>query len=92
MTRPVQALMNEVLARQLGRREEGVKEGTSIGKKITASQELVLQLARGGVGTESAWKEAIAQGMKRAMRLELEYLVQLKSSLSGDTYAAHFER
>ena len=26
--------------------------------------------------------------MKRAMRLELEYLVQLKSSLSGDTYAA----
>jgi hypothetical protein len=38
VTRPVQALMNEVLAKQLGgRREEGVKEGTGIGKKITAS-------------------------------------------------------
>jgi hypothetical protein len=36
----VQALMNEVLAKQLGRREEGVKEGTVIGKKITASLEL----------------------------------------------------
>jgi hypothetical protein len=79
VTRPVQA-----------------KEGTGIGKKITASLELVLQgrsanaLARGGVGTESAWKEAIAiaLGMKRAMRRELEYLVQLKNSLSGVTYAA----
>jgi hypothetical protein len=87
VTRPVQALMNEVLARQRGRREVGVKEGTGIGKKITASLELVLQgrsanaLARGGVGTESAWKKAISQGIKRAMRLELEYLVQLKSSL-----------
>jgi hypothetical protein len=56
-----------------------VKEGTGIGKQITASLKLVLQerlanvLARGGVGTESAWKEAISQGMKRAMRLELEY-------------------
>jgi hypothetical protein len=29
-TRPVQVLMNEVLAKQLGRREEGVKEGTGI--------------------------------------------------------------
>jgi hypothetical protein len=38
----VQALMKEVLAKQLGRREEGVKEGTGIGKKITASLELVL--------------------------------------------------
>ena len=94
VTRPVQALMNEVLARQLGRRDEGVKEGTGIGKKITASLELVLQgrsanaLVRGGVMTEAWWKDAIAHGMKRAMRLELEYLVQLKSSLSGDTYAA----
>ena len=94
MTRPVQALMKEVLAVQLGRRDEGVREGTGIGKKITASLELVLQgrsanaLARGGVGTESARKEAIALGMKRAMRLELGYLVQLKSSLSGVTYAA----
>jgi hypothetical protein len=49
-----------------------VKEGTGIGKQITASLELVLQgrsanaLARGGVGTESAWKETISQGMKRA--------------------------
>ena len=57
MTRPVQAMMNEVLAVQLGRRDEGVKEGTGIGKKITASLELVLQgrsanaLARGGVVT-----------------------------------------
>jgi hypothetical protein len=78
----------------VGLREEGVKEGTGIGKKITASLELVLQerpanaLARGGVGTESAWKEAISRGMKRAMWLELEYLVKLKSSLSGGTYAA----
>jgi hypothetical protein len=94
VARLVQALRNDVLARQLGRRDEGVKEGTGIGKKIIASVELVLQgrsantLARGGVGTESAWKEAIALGMKRAMRLELEYLVHLKSSLSGVTYAA----
>ena len=94
MTRPVQAMMNEVMAVQLGRRDEGVKEGTGIGKKITASLELVLQgrsanaLERGGVMTEAVWKDAIAHGMKRAMRLELEYLVQLKSSLSGDTYAA----
>jgi hypothetical protein len=95
LTRPVQALMSELLARQRGRRDEGVMEGTGMGKKMTASLELVLQarsadhaLARGGAVTKSAWKEAISHGMKRAMRLELEYLVQSKSSLSGDTYAA----
>ena len=34
VTRPVQALMNEVLAKQLGRREEGVKEGTVSARRL----------------------------------------------------------
>jgi hypothetical protein len=58
----VQALMNEVLAKQLDRREEGVKEGTGIGKKITASLE-ALWCFRGG--RLSRWRVA---GLGRSQR------------------------